>query len=185
MQNLEVKEAKAAIQAILFASGEPISAERISITLDLDKSTVSKLLKNLMDDFDREDSGICIIKLNDKYQMCTKSICSNYVRRALDLRRHVPLSQAAMEVLAIIAYNQPVTKSFVENIRGVDCSNIISNLNIRNLIEEKGRLDLPGRPLLYGTTLNFLKCFGIASVDELPALKSDKKVVKGDFLEEK
>ena len=186
MQNLEVKEAKAAIQAILFASGEPISAERISTTLELDKLTVSKLLKNLMDDFDRDDSGICIIKLNDKYQMCTKSTYSNFVRRALDFRRHVPLTQAAMEVLAIIAYNQPVTKSFVENIRGVDCSSIISNLNVRNLIEEKGRLDLPGRPLLYGTTLNFLKCFGIESVDELPELKSDvEDVVKEDFLEVK
>lgn len=186
MQNLEVKEAKAAIQAILFASGEPISAERISSTLGLDKLTVSKLLKNLMDDFDRDDCGICIIKLNNKYQMCTKSIYSNFVRRALDFRRQVPLTQAAMEVLAIIAYNQPVTKAFVENIRGVDCSSIISNLSVRNLIEEKGRLDLPGRPLLYGTTLNFLKCFGIESVDELPELKSYvEDIANGDFGEAK
>ena len=186
VQNLEVKKAKAAIQAILFASGEPISVEKIATTIELDKQTVSKLLKNLMDDFDGEDSGICIVNLDDKYQMCTKPTYSNYVRQALDLRRHVPLSQAAMEVLAIIAYNQPVTKSFVENIRGVDCTSIISNLNVRNLIEERGRLDLPGRPLLYGTTLNFLKCFEIASVDELPELKFDVEVdAKQDFLEEK
>ena len=118
--------------------------------------------------------------------MCTKSIYSDFVKSALDLRRHIPLSQAAMEVLAIIAYNQPVTKSFVENIRGVDCTSIVSNLNTRNLIEERGRLDLPGRPLLYGTTLNFLKCFEIMSVDELPELKSDVKVDgKRDFWEDK
>ena len=183
---MEIKKAKAAIQAILFASGEPISAERIATTIKLDKSTVSKLLKNLMDDFDKDESGICIIKLDDKYQMCTKSTYSDFVKSALDLRRHIPLSQAAMEVLAIIAYNQPVTKSFVENIRGVDCTSIVSNLNTRNLIEERGRLDLPGRPLLYGTTLNFLKCFEIMSVDELPELKSDVKVDgKRDFWEDK
>lgn len=172
---MEVKKARAAIQAILFASGDPISADRLSAALDIDKSTVLKLMENLIDDFDRDDCGICIIKLNDRYQMCTKPRYSDYVRRAMDLRRHTPLSQAAMEVLAIIAYNQPVTKSFVEQIRGVDCSSIISNLNTRDLIEEKGRLDLPGRPLLYGTTLNFLKCFGIASIDELPELKKNEE----------
>lgn len=174
---LEIKKAKAVIQAILFASGEPISAERLANSLDIDKLTLIKLMDNLMDDFDKDESGLCIIKLNDKYQMCTKPRYSDYVRRAMDLRRHTPLSQAAMEVLAIIAYNQPVTKSFVEQIRGVDCTNIISNLNTRNLIEEKGRLDLPGRPLLYGTTLNFLKCFGISSVDELPEIKNDNETL--------
>lgn len=183
---LEVKEAKAAIQAILFASGEPISAERIAATLELDKLTVSKLLKNLIDDYDIKNSGIFIVKLNDKYQMCTNPIYSDFVKRAMNMPRQVPLTQASMEALAIIAYNQPVTKSFVENIRGVDCSSIISNLIVRNLIEEKGRLDLPGRPLLYGTTLNFLKCFGIASVDELPELKNDvEELGKENFLEVK
>ncbi len=174
---MEIKKAKAVIQAILFASGEPISAEKLANSLDIDKLTLIKLMDNLMDDFDKDESGLCIIKLNDKYQMCTKPRYSDYVRRAMDLRRHTPLSQAAMEVLAIIAYNQPVTKSFVEQIRGVDCTNIISNLNTRNLIEEKGRLDLPGRPLLYGTTLNFLKCFGISSVDELPEIKNDNETL--------
>lgn len=170
---MEIKKAKAVIQAVLFANGEPISLERLSRALDLDKSTVVELLNSLIEDFDNEESGICIIKIDDNYQMCTKPRYSSYVRRALDMRRNVPLSQASMEVLAIIAYNQPVTKSFVEQIRGVDCQNIISNLNARNLIEEKGRLDLPGRPLLYGTTLNFLKCFGIKSIDELPEVKKE------------
>lgn len=172
---MEIKKAKAALQAILFASGEPISLERLALAVEVDKATVDKLIRSLMDDFDGDDSGICIIQLGDKYQMCTKSAFSEFVRKAMDLRRHTPLSQAAMEVLAIIAYNQPVTKSFVENIRGVDCSSIVSNLCVRNLIEEKGRLDLPGRPLIYGTTLNFLKCFGISSVEELPELKKDEE----------
>lgn len=181
-----MKKAKAALQAILFASGEPISLERLAFAVEVDKTTVDKLLKSLMDDFDGYDSGVCIVQLNDKYQMCAKSEFSEFVRKALDLRRRTPLSQAAMEVLAIIAYNQPVTKSFVENIRGVDCSSIISNLSARNLIEERGRLDLPGRPLIYGTTLNFLKCFGISSVDDLPEIKKDEELVnEAEVSEEK
>ncbi len=181
---MEIKKAKAALQAILFASGEPISVERLASSVDMDNATVDKLIKSLMDDFDRDDSGICIVQLSDKYQMCTKTECSEFVRRAMDLRRHTPLSQAAMEVLAIIAYNQPVTKSFVENIRGVDCSSIISNLNVRNLIEERGRLDLPGRPLVYGTTLNFLKCFGISSIEELPEIKKDEETTLNNVTSE-
>lgn len=166
---MEVKEVKRAIQAILFASGDPISVDKIANALDIDKQTVSKVLANLMDEFE-EGMGLCIIKLNDEYQMCTKPCYSDYIRKIMDLRRHVPLSPAAMEVLAIVAYNQPVTKAFIEQIRGVDCSGSIASLCTKNLIEEKGRLELPGRPLLYGTTLNFLKCFGISSLDELPSL---------------
>lgn len=144
--------------------------ERLSTILEIDKSTVVKLIKEIMDKFDEDDSGICIVKLDDKYQMCSKPIYADNIRAMMDLRRHVPLSIAAMEVLAIIAYNQPVTKSFVEQIRGVDCSGTISSLVSKDLIEEKGRLELPGKPLLYGTTLNFLKCFNISSLDELPPL---------------
>lgn len=170
---MEIKEVKEAIQAILFASGDPISVDRISQALDIDKQTASKVLATLIDEFE-EKTGLCIIKLNDEYQMCAKSCYSDYIRRVMDLRRHVPLSPAAMEVLAIVAYNQPVTKSFIEQIRGVDCSGSIASLCTKNLIEEKGRLELPGRPLLYGTTLNFLKCFGISSIDELPPLEFRK-----------
>ena len=107
--------------------------------------------------------------------MCSKPQYGEYVRAIMDIRRNVPLSQAAMEVLAIVAYNQPVTKAFIEQIRGVDCSGVISSLVSKDLISEKGRLELPGRPLLYGTTSNFLRCFGISSVDELPALSSENK----------
>ena len=95
------------------------------------------------------------------------------IRTVMDLRRNTPLSQAALEVLAVVAYNQPVTKAFVEQIRGVDCSGVIGSLTSKDLIEEKGRLELPGRPLLYGTTENFLRCFNISSIEELPPLPED------------
>lgn len=169
---MEIKEAKAAIEAILFASGEPVDASKIASTLGLNKRTVNRLILEIQDKFDAPDSGICIVKLSNTYQMCAKSKYSKYIRCILNMHKHTPLSQASMEVLAIIAYNQPVTKSFVEQIRGVDCSSIISGLCVKNLIEEKGRLELPGRPLLYGTTLNFLKCFEISSIDELPAVNN-------------
>ena len=102
--------------------------------------------------------------------MCNKKQYGESIRKVMDIKKNAPLSQAALEVLAVIAYNQPVTKAFVEQVRGVDCSGVIGSLTTKNLIEEKGRLELPGRPLLYGTTENFLKCFQISSLDELPEL---------------
>lgn len=167
---MEIKKAQAIIESILFAHAEPLSIDRLSKSLEMDKNTLQKLLDNIIDKFDKEDSGICVVKLNDQYQMCAKPIYANYVRKVMDLKKSLPLSPAAMEVLAIIVYNQPVTKSFIEQIRGVDCSGSISSLINKDLIEEKGRLELPGKPLLYGTTVNFLKCFGISSLDEIPVL---------------
>ena len=102
--------------------------------------------------------------------MCSKKEYGEYIRRVMDLKRNTPLSQAALEVLAVIAYNQPVTKAFVEQVRGVDCSGVVGSLTTKGLIEEKGRLELPGRPLLYGTTDNFLRCFQLESLDDLPPL---------------
>ena len=102
--------------------------------------------------------------------MCTKSSYADYIRKALDIRRNTPLSQAAMETLAIVAYNQPVTRAFIDQVRGVDCGAVVQGLVAKNLVEEKGRLELPGRPLLYGTTPDFLRCFGLSSLEELPPL---------------
>ena len=115
-------------------------------------------------------SGLQILCLENHYQMCSAPCHGEMVRRVLDLRRNVPLSQAAMEVLAVVAYNQPVTKSFVEQVRGVDCSRILGSLIVKGLLEERGRLELPGRPLLYGTTPDFLRCLGLRSLEELPPL---------------
>ena len=105
--------------------------------------------------------------------MITRSDYSEYVRRVLEVKKNAPLSQAAFEVLAVVAYNQPVTKAFVEQVRGVDCSGVVNTLCQKGLLEEKGRLDLPGRPLLYGTTDEFLRCFSVSSLDELPSLPHD------------
>lgn len=164
------KELRAAAEAVLFASGEPIEAEKIAEALEISTEDAEKLIASIIDELNDRNSGICIIKLDDKYQMCTRLELANYVRTALEIKKNTPLSQAAFEVLAIVAYNQPVTKSFIEQVRGVDCSGPIANLVQKSLIEEKGRLDLPGRPLVYGTTDGFLRCFCISSLSELPPL---------------
>ena len=167
---MEIKKLKGAMGAMLFSSGEPISIERIADILGLDKPTAFKILQDMIDEFKEEGSGIRIVKLGEAYQMCSAPQYADYVRTILDMRRNTPLSQAAMEVLAVVAYNQPVTKSFVEQIRGVDCSGVLGSLTAKGLIEECGRLELPGRPLLYGTTANFLRCLNISSLNELPPL---------------
>jgi segregation and condensation protein B len=167
---MEIKKLKGAIAAILFSSGDSVSISRIAEALELDILTVSKMLLNLMDEFNIEDAGVRIVKLDDSYQMCTNPEYAGFVRNILDIRRNTPLSQAGMEVLAIVAYNQPVTKAFIEQIRGVDCSGVLGSLTVKGLIEERGRLELPGRPLLYGTTPDFLRCLSISSLSELPPL---------------
>lgn len=167
---MEIKEYKAAIEAILFANGEPMPADRLAELLGLDSETVHRIAGDLMSEINSRMGGICMVRLDEQYQFCTRKEYSDVIRRALDIRRNTPLSQAAMEVLAIVAYNQPVTKAFVEQVRGVDCSAVIQGLVQKNLVEECGRLELPGKPLLYGTTPVFLRSFGISKLDELPPL---------------
>lgn len=167
---MEIKQYQAAIEAILFASGEPIAISRLAEALDVDEETVMRLAEDLMQDVNTRRGGIRIVRLDDRYQMCTDREYAVYVRKAMDIRRNTPLSQAAMEVLAIVAYNQPVTRAFIEQVRGVDCGAVVQGLVQKCLVEEKGRLELPGRPLLYGTTSDFLRCFGISSLEELPPL---------------
>ncbi len=167
---MEIKEYKAAIEAILFANGEPIGADRLAELLELDDETVHRLAGDLMSEINTRGGGISMVRLDEQYQLCTRKEYSELIRHALDIRRNTPLSQAAMEVLAIVAYNQPVTKAFVEQVRGVDCSAVIQGLMQKNLIEERGRLELPGKPLLYGTTPVFLRSFGVSKLDELPPL---------------
>lgn len=167
---MEIKEYKAAIEAILFANGEPMPADRLAELLGLDSETVHRIAGDLMSEINSRMGGICMVRLDEQYQFCTRKEYSDVIRRALDIRRNTPLSQAAMEVLAIVAYNQPVTKAFVEQVRGVDCSAVMQGLVQKDLIEECGRLELPGKPLLYGTTPVFLRSFGISKLDELPPL---------------
>ncbi len=172
---MEIKEYRAAIEAILFANGEPVSAERLAEVLELDEETVHRIAGDMISEMLARDGGIYMVRLDDQYQLCTRKEYADAVRRSLDIRRNTPLSQAAMEVLAIVAYNQPVTKAFIEQVRGVDCSAVIQGLIQKNLIEEKGRLELPGRPLLYGTTPVFLRCFGVSALQELPPLPQQEE----------
>lgn len=163
-------ELKAAVEAILFSSGTSVSLDRLAQALSISQQETKKLLNELCEDYSSQSRGIEIIRLNNSYQLVSKKAYASQVRTVMDLKRNTPLSQAALEVLAVVAYNQPVTKAFVEQVRGVDCSGVIASLCTKDLIEEKGRLELPGRPLLYGTTENFLRCFSLSSIDELPAL---------------
>ena len=161
---------KAAIEAILFANGSSVETKRIAQALEITESQAEEHISALIDDYNSANRGITIIKLDDAYQMVSCKEYAPQIRTVMDLRRNTPLSQAALEVLAVVAYNLPVTKAFVEQVRGVDCSGVIGSLTAKGLVEEKGRLELPGRPLLYGTTENFLRCFNINSIEELPPL---------------
>ena len=175
---MKASKLQAAAEAILFASGEPVELERIAQALEIENELCEQVLYNLSAKLDEMNSGICVLKLGDKYQLSSRSEFAEVIRDVLELRKNTPLSQAAFEVLAVIAYNQPVTKSFVEQVRGVDCSGVIATLCQKKLIEEKGRLDLPGRPLVYGTTPDFLRCFSISSLDELPEIPQKEELTE-------
>ena len=158
------------MEAILFASGEPLESVRIAEALDIEEDEANALLFEVGASLDNNKSGICLLKLGNKYQLCSRTEYAPYIRAVLDIKKNIPLSNAALEVLAVVAYNQPVTKAYIEQVRGVDCSGVVNTLCQKGLLEEKGRLELPGRPLLYGTTPNFLRCFCLTSLADLPEL---------------
>lgn len=166
----------AALEAMLFAAGDPVETAKLAEVLELDIETVTKMLGHLSAMYDERNSGLMLIKIDNKYQLCTRETYSENVRKLLEIKKNTPLSNAAFEVLAIIAYNKTVTRAFIEQVRGVDCSGPISSLVQKGLIEEKGRLDLPGRPLIYGTTDRFLRCFSLNSLDDLPELPKTEEV---------
>ena len=177
---MKAKDMKGAVEAILFAAGEPLEVERIAEALETDVEYVESVLRELSDSLEDDSGGICLIKMDNKYQLCTKKEYADEVRAVLEIKKNTPLSNAAFEVLAVIAYNQPVTKSYIEQIRGVDCSGVVQTLIAKGLIEERGRLELPGRPLVYGTTSEFLKCFCISSLDDLPDLPEHENLPKSE-----
>lgn len=168
----------ARLEAMLFASGDAVEAAKLADVLELDVESVTKMLGHLSDLYDEKECGIRLVRIDGKYQLCTREEYGDDVRALLEIKKNTPLSQAAFEVLAIVAYNKTVTKSFIEQIRGVDCSGSIANLIQKGLIEEKGRLDLPGRPLVYGTTDRFLRCFSLNSLEDLPDLPATDEVEK-------
>ena len=162
------KQIRAAVEAMLFACGEPIGSDKLAQAVQLPQTSVENALEELRTRYTREDSGLCLLHLNTHWQLATKTEFAECIRRVLDTRRAIPLGPAAMETLTVIAYNQPVTKSFIEQIRGVDSSSVVNALVAKELVQEMGRLEIPGRPISYGTTEHFLRCFGMKSIETLP-----------------
>ena len=171
---MEEAEIKRAIEAILFAAGDPVGVDRMAIAIGAGRDQIEENLKALMDAYSFERRGMRIIRLEDAYQMVSAQELSEVISRALETRKPPKLSASALETLTVIAYYQPTTKAFVEQIRGVDSSYTISALLNKKLIEEQGRLSVPGLPILYGTTPDFLRTFGIASLDDLPEVDLPK-----------
>ena len=181
---MNLNESMAIVEAIMFAHGDPITPEKLSDASGIDLETTVKLIDQLERKYNVQESGLRIIRLGDGFQLSTRPEYSGYIKSALETRRQQPLSQAAMETLSIIAYNQPVTKSFVEQVRGIDSSSVVNTLVERDLLEEAGRLELPGRPVAYRTTDTFLRCFGISSLRELPPLPNQEGQLDFDELAE-
>ena len=167
---MELNELQSALESVLFASGEPVPVERLCLGLEVDRPTLDAVAQELMDKYKYERRGIRIVRMDTSYQMCSAPEYAPHVRKTLESRKPPKLSQPALEVLAVIAYYQPVTRAYVDQVRGVDSSYTVSLLLERDLIEEAGRLAVPGRPTLFRTTKNFLRTFELNSLAELPDL---------------
>ena len=170
MADMDRKELESALEAILFASGEPVQVDRICVALDIDRPTAEQLLQKLMDYYAYERRGIRLLKIDDSWQLCSAPDYAETIRKAFEIRKQAKLSQPALEVLTIIAYYQPTTRAYVDQIRGVDSSYTVGLLLDRHLIEECGRLQVPGRPRLYRTTQSFLRAFHLNSLEDLPQM---------------
>ena len=167
---MEREELERVIEAVLFAAGEPVAAERIAAAAACDETEVHEAAKALMDRLAFERRGVRVLRLENSYQMCSASEMISYITTALETRKPPKLSASQLETLTIIAYYQPATKAYVEQIRGVDSAYTISALVTKKLIEECGRLNVPGRPIQYRTTPDFLRTFGLSSLSELPEI---------------
>ena len=167
--------------AVLFAMGEPVAPERIASALDMPTDSVKSLIEHLRDTLDTQNGALQILYLGGQYQLATREEYTDDIRKVMQEKRNVPLTPAALEVLAAVAYNQPVTRAYIEQVRGVDSSNIVSGLVEKGLLEEAGRLDLPGRPIAYKTTAHFLRTFGLSSLEELPLTISEEIVLDEDL----
>lgn len=167
---MDIREIKSVVEGLLFVAGDAVPIKEICSIINIDETTLRRIVKQMMDSFIEENRGVQIIEVNNCYQFCTKPEHYEYIERLVKPQTRQGLSQASLETLAIIAYKQPITKSQVDYIRGVKSDGCISRLMEKELIYETGRLDAPGRAILYGTTDNFLKLFGLKSIKELPVL---------------
>lgn len=165
----------AALEAVLFAAGEPMEGDRLAEALGIPSFDLQPLANQLARMYEESGSALQLLVLGNSYQLTTRAEYADAVKNALEIRKNTPLSNAAMETLTIIAYNQPVTKGFVERVRGVDSGSVVNTLVERGLVEEAGRIEVPGRPLAYRTTAHFLRCFGLTSLADLPPLPNSEE----------
>ncbi len=165
---------EAVIESILFTMGDAVELSKLAEVLELDKKEVKDIIEQMQKNYEAEDRGITITELDGAYQMCTKPQMYDYLIKVAKQPKHYALTDVLLETLSIIAYKQPITRAEIEKIRGVSCSHAVSRLVDYNLVCELGRLDAPGRPLLFGTTEEFLRTFGVSSIEELPILNQDQ-----------
>lgn len=170
LESLDLHEVEAAMEGILFASGEPVGIDRICVALGLDRPTAEQILQKLEDYYAYERRGIRLVHMDESWQLCSAPDYADVIRKAFEIRKPAKLSQPALEVLTIIAYYQPTTRAYVDQVRGVDSSYTMGLLQERRLIEECGRMQVPGRPRLYRTTKEFLRVFHLGSLEELPEM---------------
>ena len=170
MESMDMREIESAMEGILFASGEPVHVDRLCTALELDRATAEQVLQRLMDYYAYERRGIRLLRMEDSWQLCSAPDYAEVIRRAFEIRKPAKLSQPALEVLTIIADYQPTTRAYVDQIRGGDSAYTIGLLLERRLIEECGRLQVPGRPHLYRTTKQFLRAFHLTSLEDLPEM---------------
>jgi len=176
------------IEAVLFSSGEPVNFADIAEALDIKKNEIKNIIADFAEHYNAKNTGLEVIILDDNVQLVARAEHIEYIKKVLksNARQTRNLSKSALEILAITAYNQPVTKSYIEQIRGVDCAYMLNSLIERGYIEEKGRLDVPGKPHLFGTTVKFLSLFGLSAIEDLPAIEKFKNNLNnidsgGDF----
>lgn len=179
MKNKE--KIKGIIEAVLFTMGESVTLERLAVALDLDQETLKEILLEMKEDYNKEERGICLIELDDAWQICTKIETYDYVRKLVSQPKKRSLTDVMLETLSIIAYKQPVTKQEIEAIRGVKSDFAVNKLVEYKLVKELGRLETIGRPIVFGTTEEFLRCFGVSSIEELPDID---EVTRQGFMEE-
>ncbi len=178
----QIKNIEGAIEAILYAAGYPVKYEKLAEVLGLEKKDVKTMVEHMATVYNKEDSirGINLLVFEDTCQFCTKEQYAPYIREALGIRRGGNLSASSLEVLAVIAYNQPVTRAYVDTVRGVDSSYAVNSLIDKGLIESCGRLEAPGRPMIYATTEKFLRVFGINSLEDLPKTESLEELAQNE-----
>lgn len=181
---MDIREMEAVVEGLLFAAGDPVSLEKLADILELDKKTTRLILSNMAVTMQNSKRGILLREIDGGYQLCSRPEHYQYIRKLVEPRQKQALSQAAFETLSIIAYNQPVTRARIEMIRGVNSDSAITRLIDRNLIKDAGRMDTPGKPILYETTEEFLRSFGFKSVKDLPVIEMENPMIEDDQLSE-